>query len=255
MFKLNYFTGLNYVIGMTSLIFMATTTQPALAQTVDEILAGHSATDVTSEQVVGYPAAKKSRIKRDVEPVPYWVDAESLRLRDNPVAGRIVGKLGYGQRVLAYSQYENWVLISKPEDKQQWVNSDFLSNSRLSWASYNRGGRTRSSDVIAVRIKHPNDRKNRTFGVRLKTAATGNALITTRQDTSQGAYFQNHFVSCSQQQAVGARLVGEGYSFLEAQNDLRGADLDIFNPDQIEDKITDGLDSAISSFACKAQAF
>jgi len=194
-------------------------------------------------------------LKRDVQPIAYWVDATTLRLRDNPVAGKIVGQLDYGQKVLAYSQYENWVRVSKNESKQKWVNSDFLSNTRLSWASYNQITPTRSSDVIAVRIKDPENRKSRIFGVRLKTAETGNTLITTRQDSAQGIFYQNRFVSCDNQQAIGVRLVGEGSSFLAAQNDIRNLGLDIYDPSQISDKANDSAESAISAFACKAQDF
>jgi len=200
-------------------------------------------------------ALQNKNLKRDVQPIAYWVDATTLRLRDNPVAGKIVGQLDYGQKVLAYSQYENWVRVSKSDAKQQWVNSDFLSNSRLSWASYNRNTPSRSSDVIAVRIKDPKNRKTRIFGVRLKTADTGNALITTRQDTAQGIFYQNRFVSCSDQQVAGVRLIGEGSTFLGAQNDVRNLGLDIYDADQIEDKANDSAENAISAFACKAQAF
>jgi len=195
------------------------------------------------------------KIVRDVQPVPYWVDTNLLKTRDNPVAGRIVGDIAFGQKVLAYSQYENWARISKNGEKARWVNIDFLSNSRLSWASYDGRRSTRTSDVVAVRIKDPSDRKNRTFGVRLKTADTGNALITTRRNTAQGEFYQNHFVSCDKQQAIGARLVGEGYSFLDAQNDLRGTKLDIYSSAQLDDAIDGSMNKAISAFACKAQAF
>ena len=65
-------------------------------------------------------------------------------------------------------------IFSKAESKVQWVNSNFLSDSPLTWASYNRNTSTRSSDVIAVRIMDPDNSENRIFGVRLKTSKTGN---------------------------------------------------------------------------------
>ena len=197
----------------------------------------------------------QSRLNRVVEPVSYWVGAETLHVRDNPVAGRIVETMEYGQKILSYSQYENWVQISEPGAKQRWVNSDFLSNSSINRVSYTRNVATRTSDVVSVRIKDPENRKSRVFGVRLKTAATGNALITTSHDTQQGAFFQNHFVSCNNQRPVGIRLVGEGYSFLDAQDDVRGAEFDIFDTQKVEGNIDNSLDKAISSFACKAQEF
>ena len=237
---------LSYIIAMTSLLILGVSAETASAQIADDLS--------LADEVEAVQSTTNRRIKRKVEPVHYWIDVETLPLRDNPVAGRIVGKLGYGQQVLAYSQYENWVQVSKPGEKQQWVNSDFLSNSRLSWASYRPGGSTRSSDVITVRIKDPEDRKTRIFGVRLKTAETGNALITTYQDTGQGRFYQNRFVSCENQRPVGARLVGEGYSFLDAQNDVRGVQLDIYG-EKIDDQIYGSLDGAITAFACKAQSF
>lgn len=206
-----------------------------------------------SSQIVS--AQDNNQLKREVQPIPYWVDTSSLRKRDNPVAGKVVGTLDYGQKILAYSSYENWVRISKPEEKQVWVNSDFLSNSRLSWASYNQSRPTRSSDVIAVRIKNPDNRKDRVFAVRLKTAETGNAIITTREATSKGNFFQNHFVSCNDQRPSGVRLIGEGHDFLGAQNDVRNLNLDIYDVKQINDKASNSIETAISGFACKAQAF
>lgn len=199
------------------------------------------------------PAERK--IVKKVQPVPYWVDTNILKMRDNPVAGRIIGDIVYGQKVLAYTQYENWARVSKDGEAPRWVNTDFLSNSRLSWANYNGSRSTRSSDVVAVRIKDPLNRKNRIFGVRLKKSETGNALITTRQNTEQGRFYQNRFVSCEDQTPIGMRLVGEGYNFLDAQDDLRGSALDIYSAETISDAISGSLDNAISAFACKAQDF
>ncbi len=194
-------------------------------------------------------------IKRDVQPVEYWVESSALNLRDNPVAGKVVGNLSYGQKILAYDQYENWIRVSKLDEKQQWVNSDFLSNSSLSWASYVRPSSTLNADVIPVRIKDPEDRKMRMFGVRLKKSETGNALITTQLHTKTGIFYQNRFVSCDDKKAIGVRLIGEGSTFLRAQNDARNLGLDIYGQEQIEDEAHNSAASAISSFACKAEAF
>ena len=145
--------------------------------------------------------------------------------------------------------------VSKPGQDEQWVNSDFLSNSRLSWASYNKTSPSRSSDVVSVRIKDPSNRKNRIFGVRVKTSEVGNALITTRHDSGQGVYFQNRFVSCHNQQPLGVRLVGEGTSFLGAQNDIRNTAVDIHKTDKIDDAPQNDAEGAISEFACKVRDF
>lgn len=195
------------------------------------------------------------RRKRVTQPVEYWVDASSLNLRDNPVAGNIVGSIEYGQKIFAYSQYENWVQISKSEEKGKWVNSDFLSNSPLSWASYSRNRPTRVSDITSIRIKDPENKKKRIFGVRLKTADTGNALITTKEETSQGLFFQNRFVSCDGQNVIGVRLVGEGSNYLRAQNDFRNQSYNIYDSDVVKDDATSSAARAISKFACKSQPF
>jgi len=201
------------------------------------------------------PKLQNSKIERNIKPIAYWVDTKSLRVRDNPVAGNVIGTLDYGQKIMAYSRYENWVRISKNRHEAQWINSDFLSDSRLSWASYTRNTSTRSSDVIAVRIVDPTDIENRIYGVRLRTSATGNTLITTRKNTFGGVLYQNRFVSCKNQKVVGVRLIGIGSNFLNAQNVIQNAGLNISQPEHIEDKAKNNSDKAISTFACKAQSF
>lgn len=198
---------------------------------------------------------KNSSLQRIAQPIPYWVDTKSLRLRDNPVAGKVVGNLNYGQKIMVYARYENWVRISKAKSKAQWVNSNFLSDSLLTWASYNRNTSTRPSDVIAVRIMDPDNSENRIFGVRLKTSITGNALITTRQDTTPIILYQNHFVSCKNQRVLGVRLVGVGSNFLNAQNEIQNFGLNIYEDEKIRNKALNSADRAISAFACKSQSF
>jgi len=206
-------------------------------------------------QIASAQSANRVVIKKDVQPIAYWIESSSLSLRDNPVAGNVVGNLDYGQKVLGYDQYENWVRISEPGTKEKWVNSDFLSNSRLTFTSYGRSLSSSKSDINLVRIKDPDNRKNRTFGVRLKKSESGNALITTQKQTEKGTYYQNRFVSCKKDQAVGVRLIGEGSTFLRAQNDVRNLGMDIFSEEQIDDKANNSAESAISSFACKTKAF
>jgi len=198
---------------------------------------------------------RPTRIKRDVKPADYWVDSSTLNLRDNPVAGKIVGNLRYGQKVSAYATYENWIRVSKLDEKQKWVNSDFLSNTSLSYVSFGRTSPTLGNDFIPVRIKDPEDRKKRLFGVRLKKSATGNALITTQVDTQAGTFFQNRFVSCEGKKVLGVRLIGEGSTFLRAQNEVRNLGLDIYGDEQIDDEANNSAESAISSFACKTKEF
>ena len=91
--------------------------------------------------------------------------------------------------------------------------------------------------------------------MRLKTSETENALITTSHNTSQGIFYQNRFVSCNNQSPIGIKLIGEGKSFLAAQNDVRNLFLDIYSADQIDKKASNSAEEAISKFACKAKAF
>ena len=229
-------------------LFVATGLGPsALAQTAND--------NSTTVRPVNEEDVRKTPIRRNVQPITYWVDTASLNFRDNPVSGKILGKLQYGEKILAYSQYENWVRVSKSDVNPKWVNSDFLSNSRLSWASFNRSPSTRINDVVSARIKDPENRKKRIFGVRLKTAETGNALITTREETAEGIFYQNRFVSCDNQRPIGIKLIGEGRNFLSAQNDIRNFKFDIYDAKQIDDKAKNSTDTAISNFACKAQSF
>jgi len=231
---------LNFKIILTSALITIGSTQLSAAQIAPEA-------PVLDEN--------RPRITRDVQPTPYWVESSALNLRDNPVAGKVLGSLSYGQKILAYDQYENWVRISESGAKQQWVNSDFLSNSSLSWASYVRPSVTLNIDVIPIRIKDREDRKNRMYGVRLKKSESGNALITTQLHTKTGISFQNRFVSCDEKKVIGVRLIGEGSTFLRAQNNVRNPDLDIYAPEQIEDDANNSAESAIAHFACKTEAF
>ncbi len=247
MFKPSFTFAPNFTLVMTAFCLTLGVSPSAFAQSTN------------GPQVIGEATPVKrvvrKRIKRDVQPVPYWVEAASLKLRDNPVAGRIIGNLSYGQKVMAYDQYENWIRTSKLDAKQQWVNSDFLSNTSLSWANYNRPTARAATDFVPVRIKDPEDRKNRLFGVRLKKSETGNALITTQKQSEQGRFFQNRFVSCDGQEVVGVRLIGEGSTFLRAQNDPRNLGLDIYAPEQVDHEANNSGEAAIAKFACKSQAF
>jgi len=221
-----------------------------------KIIMATAALILSSSQITfAQSASDAPAVRKEVQPVAYWVESTALNLRDNPVAGKVVGSLSYGQKVLAYSQYENWIRVSNLDEKQQWVNSDFLSNTSLSWASYVRPSTTLNVDFIPVRIKDKEDRKKRMYGVRLKKSETGNALITTQLHTKTGVFFQNRFVSCKGKKAVGVRLIGEGSTFLRAQNDARNLGLDLYGTEQIDDDANNSAESAISSFACKTEAF
>ena len=69
---------------VTSFGLMAT---PAFAQTVGDI------------ETLNTAETPKKRVVRVVEAIPMWVDAEKLRIRDNPYAGDVIGMLAAKARV------------------------------------------------------------------------------------------------------------------------------------------------------------
>ena len=79
-------------------------------------------------EIISTQPLKKSKVIRNVEPVPYWVDAEQLSIRDNPVAGDVIGMLELGQKIKAYEQFENWIRITKNTANSKWVNVEYLTN-------------------------------------------------------------------------------------------------------------------------------
>jgi len=201
-------------------------------------------------------AAHQSTFTRENQPIAYWVDENSLNILDNPVAGNRVGKAQFGEKILAYAQYENWIRITKDEDPQEWINSDFLTNSKLTLASFTQRSYDNTVvDFTKIRIKDPKDRKRRVYGVRMKKSETGNILLTTSENSPQGQFYKNYFISCDKDSAVGLRLIGEGYSFLKAQNDARSIGVNIYEAEQVDNKISKSMDRAIASFACSAPSF
>lgn len=70
---------------------------------------------------------QKKRFVRVEEAVPLWVDAEKLKVHDNPFVGDVVGLLEMGQKVKVYEKTNNWVRISPNGKPTRWINGDFLS--------------------------------------------------------------------------------------------------------------------------------
>jgi len=60
------------------------------------------AQDSTNVETLKPAESRKKRVVRVVEAIPMWVDAEKLRVRDNPYAGDVVGMLQLGQKVTEY---------------------------------------------------------------------------------------------------------------------------------------------------------
>lgn len=207
----------------------------------------------------------KRRIKRVVEAVPYWVDVEQLRVRDNPVAGDVVGMLRLGQKIKAYDTFENWIRVSKTDAKEQWVNADFLTHDQLTWARFDNNGtrrrnigftrNTAANDISLKRIKIPNDKNAKVYAASLKKIASNNRVIVTRQNFRSGPYFEKRLVACnSENNATHFQLLGEGYNYIMMEKDIRSQNIDL-NSIQPRVNLTEEnvseKSAAIANFSCK----
>ncbi len=207
----------------------------------------------------------KRKIVRVVEPVPYWVDVEQLRVRDNPVAGDVIGMLRLGEKIKAYDTFENWVRVSKPDAKEQWVNAKFLTHDQVRWARFDNNvtrrrnlGFTRNTaanDISLKRIKVPSDKNVKIFAASVKQLTNNNRVIVTRQNFRSGPYFEKRLVSCNGENiATHFQLLGEGYSYIMMEKDIRSENIDLnsiqprvnLTGENISDK-----SAAIADFSCK----
>jgi len=224
----------------------------AIAQTADNLPSGDSA------------SSTKSQIVRHAEPLEFWVEANQLRVRDNPVAGNVVGMLERGEKVKAYQQYDNWLKITTEGDEQLWVNADFMTNTRVTWTSYRNGTRGQhnslsiANDVKLDRIKFDGDKKAKVYAVTIAQLNDEVKLIVTKHMFKAGPYFEKRAISCSGSgQPTHYQLIGEGYNYLMMEKDERGIK---FENKQSKPANTFGsanmIDStrAIAEFACEAKS-
>ena len=123
----------------TKSIFIALSTVTAL------LSAPALAQDNTAVETLKPAETPTKRVVRVVEAIPMWVDAEKLRVRDNPYAGDVVGLLQLGQKVKVMETADNWIRISSDGKPTKWVNGDFMSKSRITWSNYEFGSRARST--------------------------------------------------------------------------------------------------------------
>lgn len=204
-------------------------------------------------------AQAQSRIKRVVEPVSYWVESPKLRIRDNPVAGDVVGLLDKGQKIKGYETLDGWVRISKEGAAERWVNADYVTQNQLTNANYSFNGRMKRpgfgaaqvpDDVTLTRIK-AGDAK--LFAASIRALPTGNRVIVTRQDFRAGPYFEKRLVSCAGGAPQAYQLLGEGYNYRMMEADPRNDALRNAAPRL---PITGGkasfIDVAIAMQACAA---
>jgi len=55
-----------------------------------------------------------------------FVNNDSLNIRNKPIDGEIVGRLGRGDAILIYDISADWSLISQEKESPQWVASKYL---------------------------------------------------------------------------------------------------------------------------------
>jgi len=214
-------------------------------------------------EIITNAPLKKSKIIRKVEPVPYWVEADQLRIRDNPVAGDVIGMLELGQKVKAYEQFENWIRISKNERTAKWINIDYLTNTAITWARFGNTTKRRGlrraglgEDVSLKRIKVSGDKSARIYAASVRESANGNRVIVTRQNFRAGPYFEKRLVACAEKSATHMQILGEGYTYMMMENDIRGTNIDVNTAspslaiEESEDLSPSSI--AIANYSCKA---
>ena len=200
---------------------------------------------------------------RKVEPIPYWVEAEQLPIRDNPVAGDVSGMLKLGEKITAYGQFENWLRVSKSGSTEKWVNGDYLTTDQLTWARFDNkrrrsAGFSRNNtvdDVSLKRIKVSGDKNAHVYSASVKTTQNNNRIIVTRQNFRAGHYFEKRLVACDENGvATRFQLLGEGHSYMMMEKDIRAQGVDINSAVPRADIFSDGATPktiAIANFSCQ----
>ena len=207
---------------------------------------------------------KKSKIIRNVEPVPYWVDADQLRIRDTPVVGDVIDMLELGQKIKAYEQFENWIRISKTSSNAKWVNTDYLTNTPITWARYGNNATRRiqrraglGNNSVLKRIKVEGDKSARIYAALITENANGNRIIVTRQNFRAGPYFEKRLVACSENIATHVQMLGEGYTYIMMENDIRGNSIDINSATPslsiLESDDLTATTLAVANYSCDAE--
>lgn len=206
---------------------------------------------------------KKSKIIRKVEPVPYWVDSEQLRIRDNPVAGDVIGMLELGQKIRAYEQVENWIRITKTSTNPKWVNINYLTNTPITWARYGNNALRRNQrrasftdDIAQKRVKVQDDKTASIYAASVKQGANGNRIIVTRKNFRVGPYFEKRLVACAGKTATHIQMLGEGYTYMMMENDVRADSIDVNtatpNVSISKNENISPTTIAVANFSCEA---
>ena len=209
-------------------------------------------------------ASQRRKVVRTVDPITYWVEAEQLPIRNNPVAGDVISMLQLGQKIKAYGTFENWLRISKAGEPEKWVNSQYVTSDQLTWARFDNKRRrsagyrnfNTADDVSLERVKVPNSKDAKVYAASVKTTDNGNRVIVTRQNFRSGPYFEKRLVSCAEPgTALRFQLLGEGHNYIRMEKDIRASQVDINSASPrtaIEAGVTSAKTIAIANHSCKS---
>jgi len=225
-----------------------------------------NATDLDLKDAVTVPKTTTRTVKRVVEPIPYWVEADQLRIRNNPYAGDVIGMLEIGQKVKVSKTVDDWVLISSGDDQEQWVNRNFLSPSPVTWAAYKFDSRQSRKlgqgrfgdvkyDIKKKRIKIKDLKGVRVYAADIKRLADRQKIVISRHDYRAGAYYEKRMVTCADDGASHVKMLGEGYTVMMMEADPRRERVGIpmSEQDQIENEAVSQVAKAIAEFTCETE--
>ncbi len=226
------------------------------------VLAQDAVPQVQAEELA--PTTSTRKVVRIVEPIPYWVEEDQLRVRDNPYAGDVIGMLKFGQKIQVRQTVDDWLLISAADKPERWVNRNFVSSTPVTWASYKVGshatrglGNTRFyngvDDATKKRVKVKGVKDVKVYAANIKRLGSNKKLVISRHDSSAGAYFEKRLVQCEGEAATHVKILGEGYTVMMMEADPRkeriGAPM--LDMDQVQNEDVSLIDSALASFTCE----
>ena len=208
-------------------------------------------------------AAPKKRINRVVEPIPYWVEADRLRIRSAPETGDVVGMLKAGQKVQVRQTEGDWMLISVSENDARWVERSYLSAAPVTWTAYQFDSRQARNlrqgsfseatyDRQKKRIKIKDLKNVRVYAADIMRLTDGQKIIVSRHDFRAGVYYEKRMVQCTDDGASHIKMLGEGYTvkMMNADPRLQRIGVPMSEQDIIAGEGISKTAKAIAEFTC-----
>ena len=199
---------------------------------------------------------------RNTKAIPYWIEADRVRVRETPVSGDVVSLRSMGQVVKAYGQKDGWLKVSKPGRDAQWINAKYVSTSAINrsvnMASFTSSGvasRTKlgAYDVDFKLVDIDNNSKLRIYAAAVKKTDTNATMVVTQQDFRGGSHFETHLVSCSGGAPTHTETLGEGFTYEMMDYNIKekGLDLSQYFPQiALDDAVVTKGEKGVAQFAC-----